>query len=174
MGWLKSITFFSSQRLSHEDTRNDHTCSDNKDLLLKIDSPAEHREHVEEIYLNVDNLSSQHLTHPFQPIKIEPSELPFIPATIVRSARKNLNRTWIVVDNIIYDCTDFIAEHPGGETVIDSFAGQDCSWQFWRFHNATHMRDSGRPLRVGRTAGVENRFAERPRFVGLRKREDWW
>jgi cytochrome b involved in lipid metabolism len=78
------------------------------------------------------------------------------------------------VDNIIYDCTDFIAEHPGGETVIDSFGGQDCSWQFWRFHNATHMKEFGRRLRVGRTAGIRNRFAERPRFVGLRKREDWW
>jgi hypothetical protein len=35
------------------------------------------------------------------------------------------------------------------------------------------MKDSGRPLRVGRTAGVKNRFAERPRFVGLRTRDEW-
>ena len=172
MGWLKHTAFF-SQRDSQEDTRNDRGYASSKDLLLRLDSPAEHREYVEEIHVDVHD-SAHHLSHPFQPTGLEDSELPFIPATIVRSAKKTLNRTWIVVDNIIYDCTDFISEHPGGETVIDSFAGQDCSWQFWRFHNATHMRDSGRPLRVGRTAGVKNRFAERPRFVGLRRREDWW
>jgi cytochrome b involved in lipid metabolism len=171
MGWLKPTAFF-SQRESHEDARNDRSYGSRKDILLKADSTAEHRENVEEIH-SVDN-SSQHLSHPFQRIELEDSELPFIPDTIVRSAKKDLGRTWIVVDNVIYDCTEFISEHPGGETVIDSFAGQDCSWQFWRFHNATHVRDSGRPLRVGRTAGVKNRFAERPRFVGLRKKDDWW
>lgn len=173
MGWLKSTAFFSSRQDNREDASNDHTCSDSKHFLLKLDSPAERREYVDVVHHDLDN-PSQHLTHSFQPIELEPSELLFIPATTVCSARKDLGRIWLIVDNIIYDCTDFIAEHPGGETVIDSFAGQDCSWQFWRFHNATHMKELGRPLRVGRTAGVKNQFAERPRFVGLRKREDWW
>ena len=171
MGWLKPTAFF-SQRDSHGDTKHDPSYGDSKDSVLKLDSTAEHRENLDEIH-GVEN-TSRHLSHPFQPTELEDSELPFIPATIVRSAKKDLNRTWIVVYNTIYDCTEFIPEHPGGETVIDSFAGQDCSWQFWRFHNATHMRDSGRSLRVGRTAGVKNRFAERPRFVGLRRRDEWW
>ncbi|TVY13769.1 putative cytochrome b5 [Lachnellula arida] len=97
-------------------------------------------------------------------------DLPFIPATEVShriSARAG--GLLIVVDNIVYDCTDFIAEHPGGEHVIRSFAGAECSWQFWRFHGKQDMEDFGRALRVGRTEGLENRFREPNRYVGLRR-----
>lgn len=33
----------------------------------------------------------------------------------------------IVIDNVVYDCSEFVAVHPGGDTVIRSFGGQDCS-----------------------------------------------
>ena len=32
---------------------------------------------------------------------------------------------WIVVDGIVYDCTDFFLEHPGGAQVIASFIGEE-------------------------------------------------
>jgi hypothetical protein len=37
------------------------------------------------------------------------------------------------------------------------------------------MRDFGRPLRVGRTEGVNNRFKEPPRYFGLARmgRDEW-
>ncbi|OAL40104.1 hypothetical protein AYO20_00522 [Fonsecaea nubica] len=74
---------------------------------------------------------------------------------------------WIVIDNIVFDCRDFLAHHPGGEQVILSFVGEDCSWQFWRLHGKTVMEQYGRALRVGRTEGVKNRFVEPVRYVGL-------
>jgi hypothetical protein len=60
--------------------------------------------------------------------------------------------------------------------VIESFIGEDCSWQFWRFHVKEVMEEFGRLLRVGRTEGVRNRFPEPTRWVGLRKwgRGDEW
>jgi cytochrome b involved in lipid metabolism len=78
----------------------------------------------------------------------------------------------IVVDNIVYDCTDFLSEHPGGEQVIKSFGGAECSWQFWRFHGKKEMEEFGRQLRVGRTEGLRNRFPEPKRYIGLRKLGD--
>lgn len=33
----------------------------------------------------------------------------------------------IVIDTVVYDCSSFVGEHPGGETVIRSFGGQSCS-----------------------------------------------
>ncbi|RKU47859.1 hypothetical protein DL546_008530 [Coniochaeta pulveracea] len=66
--------------------------------------------------------------------------LPFIPASVV-SAAATSNRHWIVIDNTVYDCTEFITEHPGGQEVLKPFKG---------------------------TLGVKNKFKERPRFVGLR------
>lgn len=73
------------------------------------------------------------------------------------------------MDNIVYDCTTFVLSHPGGKTVIESFCGADCSWQFWRFHGEKEMREFGRALRVGRTEGIQNRFKEPVKYVGLRK-----
>lgn len=118
---------------------------------------------------------------PMQPIHKLDSELPFIPPETVRelSQPQSTQRTtttatplWIVVDNIIYDCSEFLNEHPGGQQVILSFAGQDCSWQFWRFHSRDIMEAHGRALRVGRTKGIENKFRELPRYIGLSKLGD--
>jgi cytochrome b involved in lipid metabolism len=170
MGWLKPTTLF-PHRVSHEQTSDSDSRADGKDVLFKLDSTS--AQHLETVEVHNGDDSLQLLQHPFQSARLDDSQLPFIPGAIVRSAKQNLGRTWIVVDNIVYDCTEFAFEHPGGETVIHSFSGQDCSWQFWRFHNSTHMRESGRPSRVGRTSGVKNRFAERPRFVGLRRKDEW-
>lgn len=100
------------------------------------------------------------------PPSLPDAKLPFICSSIV-SASATTGRHWIVIDDVVYDCTDFIAEHPGGQEVLKPFKGLDCSWQFWRFHGKREMQDA-RELRVGRTAGVRNKFKERPRFVGLR------
>ena len=32
---------------------------------------------------------------------------------------------WVICDNVVYDVTDFIADHPGGEELIMEYAGQD-------------------------------------------------
>ena len=126
--------------------------------------------------------------YPYHPADTTNSALPFIPADEITSKRRpgmvargdtanepTRQDWWIVVDNIVYDVTDFILEHPGGEQVIMSFLGEDCSWQFWRFHSKSLMQEYGVPLRIGRTEGVKNRFAEPKRFVGLRRlgRDEW-
>jgi cytochrome b involved in lipid metabolism len=81
----------------------------------------------------------------------------------------------IVIDDIVYDCTQFISEHPGGAQTIQPFAGAECGWQFWRFHGEREMEEFGRVLRVGRTKRIENKFKEPPRYVGLRRfGEDGW
>ncbi|KAH8807277.1 fatty acid desaturase [Xylogone sp. PMI_703] len=107
------------------------------------------------------------------------SDLPWIdPQEVARSAgsdpARKLERIWIVIGDIVYDCTDFQHSHPGGETVIQSFNGQDCTWQFWRFHSKRHLEEFGDKLRIGRTKGVPNRYQEQPRYVGLRRLGDEW
>lgn len=127
---------------------------------------------------NVEHVENVHASppseYPPQNISIRDDDLPFIPPAIVRNKQSDLSQAgglaWIVIDNIVYDCTNFIKEHPGGDTVIRSFIGEDCSWQFWRFHSKRTMEEWGRPLRVGRTEGVANRFEEPPRYFGSRNR----
>ena len=84
-------------------------------------------------------------------------------------------RLVIVVDSLVLDCTAYISTHPGGRQIIQGFAGQDCSWQWWSFHNRRIWNDVAASLRVGRTEGIENRFVKPQPFVGLRRfgyRED--
>ena len=152
MGWLKLDKTYAAV---FGDGRGENTDSDLKKDNLSYTCTVETQD-----------------PYPFQPVALPDASLPFIQAEVVRATKSQPDRLWIVVDEIIYNCTDFIAEHPGGSTVIESFCGEDCTWQFWRFHNRTHMRETGRPLRIGRTAGIANRYKERPRFVGLRRLGD--
>jgi cytochrome b involved in lipid metabolism len=132
--------------------------------------------------LNEKDQSSQHVEtletqeYPFQELETADDSLPKIEADVVRATKQDPDKFWIVVDDVVYDCSNYIWEHPGGKAVIESFRGENCSWQFWRFHPKTIMQEFGRPLRIGRTEGIVNRFKERPRFVGLRKvgQDDDW
>jgi cytochrome b involved in lipid metabolism len=108
---------------------------------------------------------------PFSSLEIPDNNLPFIPSTEVNAKQQHketAEEIWIVIDNIVYDCSVFVHSHPGGDTVIKSFNGSDCSWQFWRFHGKEHLEEFGKGLRIGRSANVENRYKEPSAFVGLR------
>jgi hypothetical protein len=152
MGWLKGVGTASSP-------------SDTRVLQIRTPkTPLSAVDHVEYIALPDQSTAT----------------LPFIDANTVNLSNTEMTangqqRVWIVVDNIVYDCTEFADMHPGGYTVIQSFAGKDCSWQFWRFHNTKIMESKGGPLRIGRTKDVRNPYKEKPRFVGLRKlgNDDW-
>lgn len=37
---------------------------------------------------------------------------------------------WIVVYDYVYDCTDFVKNHPGGQDIILEYAGRDASLAF--------------------------------------------
>ena len=103
-------------------------------------------EHIENISSARENLAYDQLRkpesgvlYPFQPSSLSDEDLAFIPAEVVRSKRRpgalsgketiseEGKDYWIVVDAIVYDCTSFISCHPGGEQVIMSFVGEDCS-----------------------------------------------
>ncbi|KAJ9609122.1 hypothetical protein H2200_006893 [Cladophialophora chaetospira] len=128
--------------------------------------------------------------YPFAPESTSDQALPFIAKELVLERSQNAkakdksghskrgeqgHEFWIVIDMVVYDCSDFALEHPGGEDVIMSFIGEDCSWQFWRLHGKSVMEQYGRALRVGRTEGIKNRFPESVRYVGLSKLgDDGW
>lgn len=47
---------------------------------------------------------------------------------------------WIVVDNGVYDLSEFADSHPGGKKILTRNAGKDCSKQFWKYHNASILK----------------------------------
>lgn len=159
MGWLKWNSNLWPQATPPPQVNDDSGGRED----LKLDT-----QHIERIDGSSNDIRSTR-QYILQSTSVSDEQLPFIPGSTVRDAKTSSDRLWIVIENIVYDCTEFVHVHPGGSTVIESFNGEDCSWQFWRFHNRTNMDVDGRPLRIGRTAGVENRFKEKPRFLGLRR-----
>ncbi len=41
---------------------------------------------------------------------------------------------WFVIDSKVYDVTDFLDAHPGGEAVLKQVAGQDATDAFYNLH----------------------------------------
>jgi len=39
---------------------------------------------------------------------------------------------YIIVDNNVFDVTNFVDEHPGGAKILKRVAGKDASKQFWK------------------------------------------
>ena len=145
--------------------------------------------------------AKQDNSYPIQSKKTEDKDLPFIPASEVKARDgKDGNRLCesyaltifipsvypslltrhavIVVDTKVIDCTTYISKHPAGRSIIQGFGGQDCSWQWWTFHNREIWSQIAMGLRVGRTEDVENKFGPvKPKaFVGLRGlgyQDDW-
>lgn len=90
---------------------------------------------------------------PLHPRHIPDCKLPFVPAEEVTKrdgkegaklcschvlkGRRLLTNAGIVVDGIVLDCTYFKKKHPGGKAIIESFGGQDCSWQVCRMLRAS-------------------------------------
>ena len=47
---------------------------------------------------------------------------------------------YIIVDNDVYNMSDFLSSHPGGKKIVLRVAGQDASKQFWKYHNAAILK----------------------------------
>jgi len=41
---------------------------------------------------------------------------------------------WFIIDSKVYDVTDFLDAHPGGEAVLKQVAGQDATDAFYNLH----------------------------------------
>ncbi|CAO3665084.1 unnamed protein product [Umbelopsis vinacea] len=60
---------------------------------------------------------------------------------------------WIIVNNKVFDLTNFLNEHPGGKKILLKVAGKDASKQFEQFHNAQIMENVGLPMQIGVIGG---------------------
>ena len=134
MGWIRGL---GPTKLAHE-TRDIHTSGS------EAKAAVDHVENVrrspgEDAWYQPPDLQKPENKYPFQESTVADEDLPFISSEEVVSKRrpgalscqaeqsKERKDYWIVVDEIVYDCTSFISDHPGGEQVILSFVGEDCS-----------------------------------------------
>lgn len=56
---------------------------------------------------------------------------------------------WIIINDKVYDVTNFLDVHPGGRRVIIPYAGKDATKVFNSFHAPTVLQKYGPKLLVG-------------------------
>ncbi|KAJ5747792.1 uncharacterized protein N7511_009488 [Penicillium nucicola] len=58
------------------------------------------------------------------------------------SSHNSPSDCWVVVDNQVWDVTDFLEEHPGGSTVILKYAGRDATKAYSEVHAPSVMKNN--------------------------------
>lgn len=73
---------------------------------------------------------------------------------------------WIVVHGLVYDCTSFLKDHPGGASSILLTAGTDCTEEFDAIHSSK-AQDMLRDYLVGQVAGSSEATSEISSSTGV-------
>jgi Cytochrome b5-like Heme/Steroid binding domain/Acyl-CoA dehydrogenase, N-terminal domain len=66
---------------------------------------------------------------------------------------------WFVIDSKVYDVTDFVDAHPGGEAVLKQVAGQDATEAFYNLHRQEVLQKFSN-LCIGTIAGERSKVIE--------------
>ncbi|ETS78726.1 hypothetical protein PFICI_08579 [Pestalotiopsis fici W106-1] len=70
---------------------------------------------------------------------------------------------WVIIDNVVYDVTDFLASHPGGSGIILRYAGKDATEAFAQIHPSDTIEKYLKPeQRVGSVLGSSDSTSPKP------------
>jgi cytochrome b involved in lipid metabolism len=72
------------------------------------------------------------------------------------SRHKSKNDLWLVIRGQVYNVTDFVDEHPGGEEVLLDVAGQDATQAFEDVEHSEQARAILGTLFVGLSTNKDN------------------
>ncbi|XP_059620412.1 cytochrome b5 [Phlebotomus argentipes] len=78
--------------------------------------------------------------------------------TLAEVAKHNSNKTtWIVIHNSIYDVTEFLNEHPGGEEVLLEQAGREATEAFEDVGHSSDAREMMKKFKIGELVEAERK-----------------
>ncbi|XP_065360307.1 cytochrome b5 [Calliphora vicina] len=70
---------------------------------------------------------------------------------------KNGKPVWIVVKGVVYDVTNFLKDHPGGDELILEYAGKDATKAF---NDAGHSIDAIQDMKLYKIGIVDNQCSQ--------------
>ncbi|PHH66712.1 hypothetical protein CDD80_917 [Ophiocordyceps camponoti-rufipedis] len=59
---------------------------------------------------------------------------------------------WLIIEDGVYDISNFIDEHPGGPKILKRFAGKNATKAFWKYHGENVLKRYGEKFRIGDVA----------------------
>lgn len=131
---------------------------------------------VPSIFMAFTGIYSKHrstismLHHP--PINLDFSKLPTYTKKEVMDHYNSESRVWVCYKDGVYDITDFIKRHPGGEAKIMMAAGGSLEpfWSMYSFHVDNSVIDLLQQFRIGNLAARDIMKAKDiPDFSSLKK-----
>ncbi|KJZ79525.1 Putative cytochrome b5 [Hirsutella minnesotensis 3608] len=63
--------------------------------------------------------------------------------------KDDANGYWLIVENDVYDLTNFMDEHPGGPKILKRFAGKNATKAFWKYHSESVLKRYGAKYKIG-------------------------
>ncbi|XP_055390618.1 cytochrome b5 [Condylostylus longicornis] len=88
--------------------------------------------------------------------------------TLAEVLEHNSNKsTWLVIHNNVYDVTEFLNEHPGGEEVLIEQAGKDATENFEDVGHSTDAREMMKKFKIGELVKSERKV------VAEKSEPDW-
>ncbi|EPS37803.1 hypothetical protein H072_8376 [Dactylellina haptotyla CBS 200.50] len=76
------------------------------------------------------------------------SDKQFTPADVAKHKEAG-DGMYIIIDDGVYDVTNFVDEHPGGKKILMRVAGKDATKQFWKYHNDGVLKKYSPKLKIG-------------------------
>lgn len=62
------------------------------------------------------------------------------------------NRIWVTYQNGVYDITDFVEVHPGGDKILMAAGGAlEPFWSLYAVHNSSEIQEILEDMRIGKT-----------------------
>ena len=56
---------------------------------------------------------------------------------------------WIVINDKVYDVTEFLGDHPGGSSILLTVGGKDASDYFWELHRSEILDEIAQDYEIG-------------------------
>lgn len=66
------------------------------------------------------------------------------------SKHNNSKSCWIIINDGVYDITEFLSLHPGGKMILISIGGKDATESFEMFHRESVLFKHGEKYKIGK------------------------
>ncbi|KAI5638959.1 cytochrome b5-like heme/Steroid binding domain-containing protein [Phthorimaea operculella] len=67
---------------------------------------------------------------------------------------------WIIIKDVVYDVTPYLAEHPGGDDVLLGEAGKDATREFESVGHSSDAKSVMKKYRIGQLVEEEKHYDE--------------
>ena len=68
---------------------------------------------------------------------------------------KKRDDCWLVIEDCVYNVTDYISQHPGGDRILEG-AGKDATQLFKKYHMLCDHKKVGRKFYLGALMRTKN------------------